>query len=58
MGELFIYFAIVVLVAFIIAELFLLWVVCKHGCGNTIKTIPPERPKGIEPHTRGYRFDK
>lgn len=45
MRELFIYFAIVVLVAFIIAELFLLWVVCKYGGGNTIKTISPERPK-------------
>lgn len=45
MRELFIYFAIVVLVAFIIAELFLLWVVCKHGVGNAIPTIPPERPK-------------
>ena len=45
MRELLIYFAIVVLVVFIIAELFLLWVVCKHGVGNAIKTIPPERPK-------------
>lgn len=45
MRELLIYFAIVALVAVIIAELFLLWVVYKHGGGNTIKTIPPERPK-------------
>lgn len=45
MRELLIYFAIVVLVVFIIVELFLLWVVCKHGGGNAIKTIPPERPK-------------
>ena len=45
MRELFIYFAIVVLVAFTIAELFLLWVVYKHGGGNTLNTIPPERPK-------------
>lgn len=45
MRELLIYFAIVVLVAFIIAELFLLWVVCKHGVGNAIKTIPPDRSK-------------
>lgn len=58
MRELFIYFAIVILVAVVIAELLLLWVVYKHGGGNTLPTIPPERPKGIEPHTRGYRFDK
>lgn len=45
MRELFIYFAIVILVAVIIAELLLLWVVYKHGVGNAIKTIPPERPK-------------
>jgi len=45
MGELLIYFAIVILVAVIIAELFLLWVVYKHGGGNTLPTIPPERPK-------------
>ena len=58
MRELLIYFAIIALVAVIIAELFLLWVVIKHGGGNTLKTIPPERPKGVEPHTRGYKFDK
>lgn len=45
MEELLIYFAIAILVGFIIAEIFLLWVVCKHGGGNTINTIPPERPK-------------
>jgi len=45
MRELLIYFAIVVLVGIIIALLFLLWVVYKHGGGNTIGTIPPERPK-------------
>lgn len=45
MRELLIYFGIVILVVFIIAELFLLWVVYKHGVGNAIKTIPPERPK-------------
>ena len=45
MRELFIYFAIVGLVEIAIAELFLLWVVCKYGVGNAINTIPPERPK-------------
>jgi hypothetical protein len=45
MRELFIYFAIVILVAVIIAEIFLLWVVYEHGGGNALKTIPPERPK-------------
>lgn len=45
MRELLIYFAIVIFVEIIIAELFLLWVVYKHGVGNAIKTIPPDRPK-------------
>lgn len=43
MRELFIYFAIVVLVAFTIAELFLLSVVYKYGGGNTLNTLPPEK---------------
>lgn len=43
--ELLIYFGSGILVVFIIAVLFLLWVVYKHGGGNTIETIPPERPK-------------
>lgn len=45
MRELLIYFTIPILVAVVIAELFLLWVVYKHGVGNAIKTIPPDRPK-------------
>lgn len=45
MRELLIYFAIAILVEIIIAEIFLLWVVYKHGGGNTLTTIPPERPK-------------
>ena len=43
MEELWIYFAIATLVMFIIAELFLLSVVCKYGGGNTINTVPPEK---------------
>lgn len=43
MRELFIYFAIAILVGLIIVGIFLLWVVCKHGGGNTLNTLPPEK---------------
>ena len=48
----FIFLGIIILIALLIVSIFILWAIITTGGGNTLNTLPPDRP------TESLKFDK